>query len=184
MARKFLSLLCIVGLFTLAFAVVSYARGSGEGFGFAPNLPVGTLPPTSLSEQEKIAANNAIGSFQIGRAGITEASFDEVRKVQVPTGESMYVVPGQNGVCLVLGQTSACGAPGSDAPMLGLYVTDEATGRVVGGGITDISVRRVTLSLNGVVARLAVGRGVFVLSPEAGLRHAEDRTSPLKSSTS
>lgn len=181
-SRRLLSLISLTATFAISFALVSYAHGSGRDVSLPPDLPVAALPPVALSDQAKIALNNSIGTYQIARLGITDASFEQTREFRVTGAEAMAVVPGTNGVCLVFGGGSGCGNPGSAGHILGLYVVDPDTGNMVGGGITDRSVRRVALALNGANVVLTVNRGIFVLPASAGLREQRDRVVPIQAS--
>jgi len=179
-SRRLFSLLSLAATLAISFAVVSYARGSGRDVSLPADLPVAALPPVALTDQAKIALNNSIGSYQVTRFGITDESFSQTREFLVTGTEVMDVVPGTNGVCIVFRYGSACGNPGSDGHILGLYVDDQNTGSMLGAGITDKSVRRVALELNGVRVGLAVKGGSFILPAHAGLREPRDRVLPIQ----
>jgi hypothetical protein len=180
-SRKLLSLISLAATFAISFALVSYAQGSGRDVSLPADLPVAALPPVALSDEAKVALNNAIGGYQAARFGITQESLGQTREFPVAGSEVMDVVPGTNGVCIAFRGGSACGNPGSDGHILGLYLTNSDTG-VTGAGITDKSVRRVALALGGSTLVLPVRRGIFVLPAAAGLRQPQDRAVPLQAS--
>jgi hypothetical protein len=177
--RAALSVFSLAAAFALAFALASYARGSANDVSLPGDLPVAALPTVALSDQTKVELNNSIGGYQAERFGIVDASFNQTRQFPVTGGEAMDVVPGQNGVCLVFRGSSGCGAPGSDSRLIDLYEADPGTGNMIGAGITDKSVRRVLLTLNGVSVILPVKHGIFVLTARAGLREPQDRVLPI-----
>jgi hypothetical protein len=166
----------------MSLAAVSHARGSAKDVAFPADLPVASLPSVPLSDHAISAITQAIGIHQANRFGITEASFTQTR--QFRAGNTLVnVVPGANGVCVVIRSASACGSPGVDSHVLGLYPIDTRTRSATGAGITDDSASFVTLAVNGSSVVLPVKNGTFALSARAGLREPAGRVIPLQTST-
>lgn len=177
-----LLLVAFVAVFAISLAVVSYAQGSAKDVALPANLPVAALSPTSISDQAIATLSRAIGAYQANRFGVTDASFSQTREFRAGD-EVVDVVPGANGVCIVIRKASTCGAAGVDSHVLGLYLIDARTRRATGAGITDDSVSFVRLALNRASIVLPVKTGTFVLPASAGLHEPAGRVVPLQAST-
>lgn len=174
--RKQLVILATAALaFFISFAIAAYAN-SGSAFGTAsnhvrlsPDIPALDLPPVVLSAAERLRLANLITSYGASKAGISVASFNQVRAVSAPDGQTMYVVPGSSGACLALGNSSTCGDV-VGTHQIGLLHIDTTDGAVTGAGITDASVTTVTETINNTSAAIPVKNGVYVISRDTGLR--------------
>jgi hypothetical protein len=174
MLRRFMFGLSLLVAAACAFGVTSYALGSGQGPQLRANLPARQLPVVSLPASLRVAINNAIGRFGVDRYGITPDSYAQVRRVAGTSAGVLYLIPGSNGACLVLGTAAAsCGDPGaSGEPMLALLVQAPSIDVLVGGGITSDSIRQVRQK--GASRSFDVVNGTFVVSEAAGLKPSHD----------
>jgi hypothetical protein len=168
--RKLLSAISLVATFAVTFTVIFLHFHDGATIAFRATLPIAERQSVSLPTRTKIHLYNMIGGIQASQFGIEPASFDQTRQIRLTDGETMHVVPGTAGVCIVLRQAAGCGNPGVSNRLLGLYVEDKRTGNMIGAGIADASVRRVVASLEGASAVIPVRHGIFLLPAEAGLR--------------
>jgi hypothetical protein len=152
-------------VFAAAAALAAYAR-EGQSASPPTTLPVFAQPAAQLSTDAQVVISDTIGDFS-PRFGITSSSFSDVRTIPVGS-ETMYVVPGSSGVCLVFRNASACGMP-DDRHLIALFVSD-GNGVLAGGGITDGAPHGVVISAaNGSSASVAVRHGAFVLGPGASI---------------
>lgn len=160
-----------LGTFSTAFGLTTYAWGIDDAPGFSRTLPVAALAPVAVPGDVKVRLNNAIGPF-LSAMGITTDSYTQVRLLTGTGNDSIYVVPGSNGVCLVIQDSSACGRPGSaDGPYIALFASD-SDGNAFGGGISVATTDHITVTFGEESVRLPVREGTFILSSAAALKMA------------
>lgn len=173
MKRRVLLAVVASGAVTLAasFGVASHAFGSSEPPRLRPELPAAALPAFSLDEATSVTINNLIGAPAISRFGITEASYDQVRRLGVTSVGPFYLIPGSNGACLATTSAVACGDPGAAGePMLALAEAMRPADPLVGVGITTPVIRHVVLERadGSSVTSLPVVAGIFRLDERVG----------------
>lgn len=146
----------------LTFAATSVAVGRDPEPRLRANLPAAALQATALDETVAIEINNVIAESG-SRAGITPASYREVRLLVNTRVGPLYLIPGTTGTCMFLDSTSVCGDPGGSSRFNALVTLDRSGEALVGGGVADSSVKRIEIIVlgHGVRTSVPVIDGVF-----------------------
>jgi hypothetical protein len=181
MSRKTIAFALVAAVIALAFSAGSHAlRGTASPQGGDPqlrsNVPAGHLPATSLPAAARAAFQAVISPAAADRFGITDASYDQVRRIATTAAGTLFLVPGTHGACLFLTYAVSCGDPGAtDEPVLALVVKPVGDDVLVGGGITSTAATSVAIATaDGRSARLDSSDGTFSVTAASGLS-AEDK---------
>lgn len=143
-----------------------------ENSDLPPGLPASVLPKAKLSDSTRLDLQNLLGSTAEAY-GISTGSYENVRVLAQTAAGPLYVVPGQNGFCLALVQSTlpaaSCGFPNRDNPVVAIFAPDSSASSLVGGGLTIAGIGGVSVKTP--AGKSARGRGVtggFAITPADG----------------
>lgn len=125
------------------------------------------LPAVAMAESDAAEIRSLIGEFLLLRAGITAASFSQLRLLGDTEVGPLYFVPGSLGACVVLSTRAAsCGDPGaSDQSQIVVAARVPDRGIFIGGGVTSRSVRALeAVRADGSRVPVNVVEGRFILN--------------------
>lgn len=167
MPRTVLVAASLVLVASSTFIGVSSAVSGGQGPQIRSNLPVAALPAVAMAESDAAEIRSLIGEFLLLRAGITAASFSQLRLLGDTEVGPLYFVPGSLGACVVLSTRAAsCGDPGaSDQSQIVVAARVPDRGIFIGGGVTSRSVRALeAVRADGSRVPVNVVEGRFILN--------------------
>lgn len=181
-SKKSLGLMLALMLGALALSATAYAlqkkpSSQADHPELQTNLPAAALPTETLPAPARAAFEKIISPAATEHFGITPASFTNVRRLTTLAGP-LFIIPGEEGACLLLDYAVACGNPGtSGQPILAVLVKPSSRKMLVGGGIATTSVTSVLIQTQrGHSARVIADDGTFLISPADGFVTA-DKTS-------
>jgi hypothetical protein len=145
-------------------AYVATSSATSKNVGLPPDVTANALAPVSVSADQQIAIQNAIGADTAAAFGISDASYGQVRQLSTTSVGPLYVVPGSAGECLVLADAVSCGsAGGGHDPAVAVFHSD-ASGNYVGGGVITNKIHEITLTdYSGASATASLTRGGFTI---------------------
>jgi hypothetical protein len=164
------------------FCAVAYATAAQPGANLPSSLPAAALPIASIGHDAAIALNNLIPVAAAEKYGITEDSYNHVRILQNTEVGPLYVIPGANGVCLALTNTSGCSDYGAGGPVLVALALPGTSGAYdVGGGLTTGAVRSVGARRgDGALGTTKLVTGGFVLDANTDMPTGDALTLEVK----
>jgi hypothetical protein len=147
-----------------ASAYVATSSATSRDVGLPPDVTATALAPVSVSGDQQVAIQNAIGADAAASFGISDASFSQVRQLSTTSVGPLYVVPGTAGECLVLSDAVSCGAAGGGHDAAVAVFHSDANGNYVGGGILTNKIHQVALTdSTGFSANASITRGGFTI---------------------
>ena len=148
-------------------AFIGTSLASTPGGDVSPTLPAAALPRATLTSDVLAAIETLIPSDIANRYGITSDSYGNTRNLADTAAGRLYVLPGSNGLCIVLLPAASCGDPVTEH-VVAVFLPNSA-GYWVGGGVLSAGVHQVSVSTKAGNASAPMVLGGFVLTPAQGL---------------
>jgi hypothetical protein len=162
--------LVAVGVFIAASAAFAPSSGFTAGPPLGSDLPYQALTPVVLTASDRATIEKVVIPPLADRYGITASSYATVRKLADTSLGPLFIVSGATGVCVVLGQSMACGNPDTaDKRVVAVFDAD-SVGHYVGGGVVASGVGTVTVGdARGASAKATPVQGGFTIASSSDL---------------
>lgn len=133
MLRKLAMFVSATTVGMLAFVAVSGATDRSPEF--PKGLAVADLPIAPISGSELADIANLIDADAKAAIGISPESYSKARRLAETAAGPLYVLPGTDGVCVVLLPAAACGPVSDGAQPVSVFVPAPGGSHLVGGGV-------------------------------------------------